>query len=149
LRTLALDWGERRMGAAVSDPDGQVAVALQTVTVTGERDALDAALRLCRETEAQIVVLGLPVNMNGTQGAMARQVRRFGEALRTEAGLPVVFRDERMSSLLAERLLAQAGLHGKKRKQALDRHAARIVLESYLDDEVGRREEARCRNATE
>lgn len=135
MRTLAIDWGERRIGVAVSDPDGLVAVPLDTVRVVGESQALNAIGVLCRDTEAQRIVVGLPFNMDGTRGATAERARRFGEKLQTVAGLPVVFWDERLSSAMAERQLAH--MPGKKRAAARDRHAARIILEGWLDAQQG------------
>ncbi len=130
MRTLAIDWGERRIGVAVSDPDGIVAVPLDTVVASSEAEALTALAGLCRETEAQRVVVGLPVNMDGSQGTTAERARRFGEKLQATCGLPVNYWDERLSSAMAARQLTH--LSGKRQRGARDRHAARIILEGWL-----------------
>lgn len=130
MRTLAIDWGERRIGVAVSDPDGIVAVPLDTVQVTSEQQALDAVAALCRDTDAERIVVGLPVNMDGSHGPTAQRAQRFGEKLHATAGVPVVYWDERLSTAMAGRQLVTTG---KKRKGLLDRHAARVILEGWLD----------------
>ena len=130
---LGLDYGERRMGFAVSVPGAGLAVPLRTVAVDGERAAVEAVRQLCAETGAERIVLGLPLNMNGSKGPMADKVQRFAERLRGTIGLPVELFDERLSTGLVERALLDADLSRRKRKRVRDKLAAQVILQGYLD----------------
>ena len=133
MRMLGIDWGERRIGLAVSDPDGQVAVPVATLEVSGERQALEGVAAAGRERECRRMVMGLPLNMDGTEGAMARKTRAFAEKLEKRTGLPVVLLDERLSSWSAERQLHAANRKCSRRDGLKDKLAARIILQEYLD----------------
>jgi len=133
MRILGIDHGERRIGLAVSDPDGIVATALRTVAVKSPADALLAVKTACRETEAVLIVVGLPVNMNGTKGPMAEKVQAFAKSASEATGLPVEVSDERLSTALIERSLLEADMSRAKRKGVRDKLAAQIILQGYLD----------------
>lgn len=132
-RILGLDLGEKRIGLAVSDPLGLTAQGLPTLEVASEQEALEGIAGAAREWEAARIVVGLPVNMNGSEGAQAARARRVGAALGRALSLPVDFCDERWSSRSAERILLEADLSRGKRRKALDRLSAQIILQSYLD----------------
>lgn len=132
-RTLAVDLGARRIGLAVSDPLGITAQGLPSLE--RRRDGIAQVLEVCREWGVGSVVVGLPLNMNGTKGPAAVAAETFAAALAARGGLPVVVWDERLSSVSAERVLIEAGVgRDKRRKRGLvDRGAATIFLQTYLD----------------
>lgn len=128
MRVLAVDLGERRTGFAISDPEGRMALALPT----REGVAASDVARLAREQGAGCVVVGLPLNMDGTEGPAARRARDFMEELRLLTDLPVVAWDERLSTAEGESRLREAGLGRKERRRRVDAAAAVVILESYL-----------------
>ena len=131
MKLIGLDVGERRIGVAVSDPLGKTAQPLKTI----ERDDhIDEQIaELVRSTGAERLVVGLPLLMNGKEGAQAGLVREFAQGLSRSLGLPLDFVDERLTTKEAETVLAQSGLkHGKKR-EASDRLAAALILRAYMD----------------
>jgi putative holliday junction resolvase len=133
LRIIALDIGEARTGVAVSDPDGRVATPL-TVLATPEILADPAVLaRIVEDYEARVLVVGLPLTLAGEEGPQARRVRSIAERLARGLRVDVEFFDERLSSAEAERVLASAGATGGERRAAVDKLAAAIVLQTYLD----------------
>ena len=139
-RMLGLDFGERRIGVAASDPLG---ITAQVVTVI-ERGSLaeDVAAigEIAEKRGAGKIVLGLPLNMDGSVGPQARRVRRFAGRLRRELGMEVVLWDERLSTVEAERVLVEADESRSARRQVRDGVAAAVILQSYL--EAQRRSEA-------
>jgi putative Holliday junction resolvase len=145
MRVLGLDVGERRIGVALSDPEGRLAFPLLTHERRGQEDAA-ALAALAREQEAERVVVGLPLSMDGTRGAQAEYSVSFAEAL-AACGVEVVLWDERLSSREADfylRASAPAGSRGASRKArtgreqqkgARDQIAAAIILQAYLDSQ--------------
>jgi putative Holliday junction resolvase len=132
-RLLGVDYGSVRVGLAVSDPDRKIAFPLTTYARRG-RDQDAAYFRgLVGEEEVGGLVVGLPVHTDGREGQKAAEARAFGGWLGEVTGLPVVFWDERFTTVEAESALWQAGLTHKKRKQRRDRVAAQILLQAYLD----------------
>ena len=131
-RVLCLDIGEKRIGVAVSGPLGFTAQGLRTLFTRGLENDLAAIKALADSYETDRVLVGLPRNMDGSEGFQARQVRQFAQAL-TGLGLKVRFQDERLTSVCAGRLLQQAGVKGDKRKQVVDKLAATYILQSFLD----------------
>jgi putative Holliday junction resolvase len=131
-RLLGLDLGDRRIGVAVSDPTGFLASALQVLPSVGRaRDAAEVA-RIAAEEQADAVVVGVPVNMDGSYGPQAEKSRKFGAALE-QRGLPVVYWDERLTTVEAQRYLRETGVGRQRRRETLDAAAAAILLQSYLD----------------
>jgi putative holliday junction resolvase len=132
-RLLGVDYGTVRVGLAISDPDRKIAFPLTTYT-RRNRDADAAWFRnvVAEETVVGLVV-GLPVHASGHEGQKAREARSFGAWLLGVTGLPVVFYDERFTTVLAESALWEAGLTHKKRKARRDRVAAQMFLQAYLD----------------
>ena len=134
VRTLALDYGERRIGVAVSDPTGAIAQPLETIAATaGGRDALERIAELVRTLEVERIVVGLPVHMNGSSGPEAERARAFGERVRKRAGVEVEYLDERWTSLEAERVFDDAGVSQRKRRGHVDPIAAALLLRTWLE----------------
>ena len=132
-RILALDLGARRIGLAVSDPLGITAQGLDTLERRNIRADLAALAEIARAKEVRMFLLGNPLNMSGSEGRQAAYVREFGERLGRHTGLPVTLWDERLTTVEAERVLREGGATLERRKQAVDRLAAVILLKSYLD----------------
>ncbi|MFN8035973.1 MAG: Holliday junction resolvase RuvX [Acidimicrobiia bacterium] len=133
---LGVDLGTRRIGVALSDPLGTVASPLQTLERSGD-PAQDhrTIVEIAREHDAARIVVGLPRSMSGALGPAARAALDEVEALRVAAGpaLPVDTVDERLTSVIANRSLAEANVRGAKRRGTVDRVAAAVILQSYLD----------------
>ena len=132
-RMLGVDFGERRVGLAVSDALGMLATPWRTVEVSGRREAVEGVVKACEETEAEQIVVGLPLNMDGTHGPMVEKVDAFVADLRGRVSVPVVTWDERLSSSLVERMLLEADVSRARRKQVRDKLAAQVILQGYLD----------------
>jgi putative Holliday junction resolvase len=132
-RLLGVDYGDVRVGLAASDPDRKIAFPLATYERQGrERDA-EYFRALVREEQVAALVVGLPVHLDGREGAKAEAARAFGAWLGGVTGLPVAYYDERFTTVEAEAALWAAGLTHKKRKARRDRVAAQILLQAYLD----------------
>jgi putative Holliday junction resolvase len=132
-RVLALDIGQKRIGLAVSDALGITAQGLPTLERRNLRTDLAALGALAREREVVLFLAGLPLNMGGGEGRQAALVREFAAKLERETGIPVEFRDERLTTVEAQRVLRSAGASIGQRARAVDRLAAVILLEGYLD----------------
>jgi putative holliday junction resolvase len=132
-RVLALDFGKKRIGLAVSDELGLTAQGLETLQRTRVRDDLDALARLVQDYGVSLILVGLPLHMSGDESRQAEYTREFSERLRRRAGVAVRFWDERWTSRQAERVLKESGIGIEKRAAAVDRLSAVILLESYLD----------------
>ena len=132
-RTLGVDLGDRAVGLALSDPLGLTAQGLPTMERKGDRADVATLHGLCTEREVTRVVLGLPRNMNGSEGPRAAKSRAFALRLREEIALPVFLWDERLSTAEAERILIAADVSRRKRKTLIDRLSAQVILQGYLD----------------
>jgi putative Holliday junction resolvase len=132
-RVLGLDLGDARIGVAVSDPERRIAVPVGTVHVGEPPGELKAVAAIVREHEAVLVVVGLPLTMSGERGSRALQAEAFADALRGILGVPVELQDERLSTVSAERSLREAGVRGRSRREVVDRTAASVILQSWLD----------------
>lgn len=132
---IALDVGDVRIGVAVSDLLGITANPRETYW--RKKGDIDADIRYfceyAKKEDADTFVLGLPKNMDGTEGPRAEVTREFGTLLAEASGLPVVYQDERLTTVSAERMLIDADVRREKRKQVIDKVAATIILQSYLD----------------
>jgi len=131
-RILAVDWGERRIGLAVSDPRGIIASGLETLQVRGLEDALRRVAGVVGETGAEAIVVGLPLLMSGERGAAARSAEAFAHALRARVAVPVETYDERLTSAISQRRLREVGVRTGHAKGRVDQGAAMVLLESYL-----------------
>lgn len=130
-KLLGLDHGDKRFGIALSDA-GKL-IATPKLLVEGEVALWQALNSLVEEEEVEAVVIGLPLNMDGSEGPRARKVIEFSRVLEEKTGLPVHFHDERLSSFEAENALCEAGVYGEKRKSRVDMVAAQIILQGYLN----------------
>ena len=133
-RILGIDPGEKRIGLALSDPLGITAQGLPTLRVTSPVNAVRQIAVIAGQSEVSTIIIGLPLNMDGTEGEQARRAYRLGARLKEMLQLPVLFRDERLTSRQAERVLLEGNLSRKRRKKEIDRIAAQIILQSYLDE---------------
>ena len=139
-RRLGVDVGKVRVGVAISDPDGILATPLVTLSrdMGTAADSVPADIaelvRLVGEHEAVQIVVGLPVRLNGSEGAAAIDIRAYSERLAQAVGqVPIVLTDERMSTVVATRRLAERGVRGKRQRAVVDQAAAVEILQSWLD----------------
>lgn len=135
-RFLALDYGKRRIGVALSDPTATLATPLPTlVRRAGKRPPWAEIERIAREGEVAALVIGLPLDLRGEEGPWAAEVRDFGAKLARRTGLPVHWVDERFTSVEAERLVRASGLPRRRReeKARIDAAAAALILQDFLD----------------
>jgi len=138
-----VDWGERRVGLAVSDPIGVIASPLRTLSVTSRGDALAQVAAVAAECEAGRIVVGLPLLMSGERGAAAEAAEAFAGELAARTGLPVETYDERLTSALSRRRLHEHGVRTGHEKDRVDEGAAVVLLESFLQRLAARRGEDR------
>ncbi|HYX92895.1 MAG TPA: Holliday junction resolvase RuvX [Myxococcaceae bacterium] len=133
MRTMGLDVGTRTVGIAVSDALGITAQGLTTLRRTNLKSDLAEMKRLVAEHEVTRLVVGLPLNMDGSEGPRAQASRAFGEAAARATGLPLEYQDERLTTVAAERVLLEADVSRRKRREVIDRLAAQLILQSWLD----------------
>lgn len=136
MRIMGLDIGTKRIGVAISDDLGLTAQGVAVIHREKEK-AIDRIQSLAQEYQVGKIVVGLPRNMNGTMGERGEEVLRFGKKLSAKLSLPVLFWDERLTTLAAERVLISADVSRKKRKQVVDQLAATLILQNYLDSQGG------------
>jgi putative Holliday junction resolvase len=132
-RVMALDYGDRRIGVAMSDPLGIAAQPLLTLKRRSVREDLASLVDLMRRHEVSLVIVGLPLGMDGSRGERVRLTERFMEQVRRAAGLPVEAWDERLTTVQAERALIESDLSRRRRRGVIDQAAAVILLQSWLD----------------
>ena len=136
-RILGLDVGERRIGVAISDPEGRLAVPLRILERRDEAADMEAIVDLARSEGVDALVVGYPISLSGEAGPQARRVQAFARQLADVSGLPTELRDERLTTVQAERApgptRAARGRRGARRRAPADDLAATIILQSYLD----------------
>ena len=133
MRILAIDHGSRRMGIAVSDELKMIAQPLEFIPAEPFAGFLARLQQLLQEKEVELILVGLPRNMDGSHGPAAQKVQEFVAALKSSTAVPIKTWDERLTSVQANRLLIQANVRRDKRKEKVDKMAAAILLQSYLD----------------
>jgi len=133
MRILALDHGTRRIGVAVSDETKTIAQPLEYIPAEPFADFLVRLKQLLAEKEIDLVLVGQPRNMDGSYGPAAQKVEAFVAVLKTAITVPIKLWDERLTSTMANRILIQGGVRRDKRKEKVDKMAAAILLQSYLD----------------
>jgi len=136
MRILALDVGDVRIGVAVSDPSRIIAQGLSSITRTDLEKDVEAVSNLVNQYEAGEMVVGLPKMMDGTIGIQAQKVLDFVEAMKSKVKIPIIMQDERLTTVSATRVLIQADVSRKKRKKVVDKMAAVIILQGYLDSQT-------------
>lgn len=132
MRILGLDIGDRRIGVAMSDPEAIIASPVTVITRDGDDAAVDDIVRLVEQYHIKLIVIGLPYSLNGSAGRQADKVKSFVDVLSKRAGVSIEFRDERLSTVAAERLLSEAG-NKRARKSPRDDAAAAFILQGFLD----------------
>lgn len=132
MRVAALDVGEARIGVAVSDELGITAQGIGVVRRVGGRRDLEALRTLLAPYEPERLVVGLPLSMNGTEGPAAVKVRAFAEQAAAHLQLPLEFQDERLTTVAAERVLLEADMSRRRRKDVVDQVAASLILQGWL-----------------
>jgi putative Holliday junction resolvase len=136
---LSVDYGDVRTGIATCDPSGLIAEGLETVRKGGMKNTAVYVAALAKKLGCKKIIVGLPKNMDGSEGNRAETVGAFIELLRAETELPIDTMDERMTTMIAYRYLGASEVYGKKRKGAVDTLSAEIILQDYLDREKGNR----------
>lgn len=131
-RILAVDWGRRRIGLALSDPTGVLASGLPTLEIHGEAEAVARVADTIREVGADAVVVGLPLLLSGSRGEAALAAERFARLLHEACGLEISLYDERLTSALAKRRMQEVGSKARGRKGKVDQGAAVALLEGWL-----------------
>jgi putative Holliday junction resolvase len=135
VRIMGLDMGSKTIGVALSDESGLIAHGLETIHRKNLEKDLTAIANLAERFNVASIVVGLPINMTGTLGPEAQRILQFVEEMRRGLSIHVTTWDERLSTVQAERVLLEAGLSRKKRKKVIDKTAATVILQSYLDAE--------------
>lgn len=134
MRALGLDLGSKRIGVAVSDSDGTLAMPIEVVRRSGDRVREHREIAgLVEEWEAEIVIVGLPLNMDGSEGEMAKKYRSEAKALGDTLDVPVVPYDERLTTVTAERTLMEQEMKADARRTVVDKVAAAVMLQAWLD----------------
>jgi putative Holliday junction resolvase len=132
-RVLALDVGSKRIGVAITDPLGITAQGLDTIQRKNKRRDLEALRQVLERYEVREIVVGLPLRLSGAEGTQSEKMRRFADDLQAHFGVTVHLWDERWTSTEANRLLRETDLSIKKRGQAVDRMAAILILQSWME----------------
>lgn len=133
MRILGLDIGEKRIGVAVSDELGVTAQGLCTLNRNSMEDDIRRLAEVVQRWSAQKIVAGLPRNMNGTYGPQVAMVKEFMDRFQSEIEIEVIYQDERLSTAAARQTLLEGAVRRHKRKQVIDKIAAALILQSYLD----------------
>lgn len=133
MRILGVDYGDVRTGLAICDAGEILACGTETIKPGGMNNTAVAVAAAARQRDAGMIVVGLPKNMDGSEGWRAEKVRAFAELLRACCPLPVEFWDERLSTAEAHRILSETDTRGKKRKAAVDTLSAQIILQNFID----------------
>ncbi len=134
-KLLGVDYGDVRTGLAISDPSGLLASGIGYIKPGGMHNTAVCVAEEAKARGAVGIVVGLPKNMDGTEGFRAEAVKAFVALLKQETSLPIHFYDERLSTMEAHKLLTLTGTHGKKRKERVDTLSAQIILQDYLERE--------------
>ncbi len=134
MRAVGIDLGEKRIGVAISDSSGNLATPYEVVFRTGNRDQEHQQIRaIVEEVEAEILVIGLPLSLDGSEGKAAQGAREEAEAIAQVISVPVEMHDERLTTVEAERLLKEQGLKGPERRKVVDKVAAAIILQAWME----------------
>lgn len=133
MRVLGLDIGDVRIGVAVCDPFGWTAQGVRTITRTNIKSDIKDIVSIIDEYKVEKIVAGFPINMNGTLGPASEKIKTLCGKLQDSTGLEIIYQDERLSTVSASRILIEADVSRKKRKQVIDTVAATYILQTYLD----------------
>lgn len=133
MRIIGLDLGKKNIGVAVSDPLGFTAQGINTIRRTNKENDIKEIKKFCDEYNAELLLIGLPKNMNGTIGPSGEIAMEFGELCKREIQIEVKFWDERLTTVAAHKAMLEADLSRNKRKKIVDKVAATYILQGYLD----------------
>ena len=134
MRAVGIDLGDKRIGVAISDSGGSLATPYELVTRTGSRDEDHRRIKaIVEEVEAEILVVGLPLSLDGTEGKAAQGARQEAEAIGQTVSVPIELHDERLTTVEAERILKEQGLDAAERRNVVDKVAAAILLQAWME----------------
>lgn len=133
MRILGLDVGSKTIGVAVSDPLGYTAQGITTIRRTNKNKDIEEIKKFCDEYNAEVIVIGLPKNMNGTIGPSGEITMAFGKLIEEELKIQIEFWDERLTTVAAHKAMIEADLSRNKRKKIVDKIASTFILQGYLD----------------
>lgn len=133
MRVIGLDLGDKTIGVAVSDPSGLIAQGIRTIKRKNIKYDIDEIIKIIDEYKAEKIIVGLPKNMNGTMGSSSQKVIEFSEKVKKRIDIEIIFQDERLTTVSAQRILIEADLSREKRKKVVDTVAATYILQTYLD----------------
>ena len=136
-RVLGIDYGEKKVGLALSDEEEKYAFSYRTLINLQRSDLLQNLASICQAEKVEKIIVGLPLNQEGKIGKEADRVQQFGRELEDYVKLPVDFEDERFSSAMAGQLFKEAGKKTKETKDIIDQQSAQIILQTYLDKQNG------------
>lgn len=136
-RKMGVDYGDRRIGIALSDPLCIISSPYEVYQNRGEEDAIKHLDQIIKENNVDEIAFGLPLNMDGTEGERAKLHRAFGERLASYSGVKVHFIDERLTSAEAEDILISSGVRREKRKELIDKIAAQLILQTFIENLKG------------
>ena len=134
MKVMAIDYGDARTGVAISDALGWMTGQTTVIHSWKPEKTAEEVARLLRESGAERLVMGFPRNMDGTEGQQAIDTRAFGDALRERVGLPIRYVDERLTSMSAHSMLHEGGLKRKDHKKVVDKVAAVLILQTYMQN---------------
>ena len=132
---LAVDYGDKRTGLAECDISGLIAGGIGTISEGGMRKTAERVAKEAENRSCKRIVIGLPKNMDGSEGPRADVIKAFGALLAEITAIPIDYYDERMTTMVAYRFLGETGTYGKKRKETVDTLSAQIILQNYIDRE--------------
>ncbi|MCD6326889.1 Holliday junction resolvase RuvX [bacterium] len=133
MKILGIDFGDRRVGIAVSDPSSQIALSRETLSVKNDEDALKKLAGVIQEESIERIVLGVPLDLDGCPGERAKRTIEFGQTLEETFGVRIDHWDERLTTRIAKRTLRESGRKSTRRDGKLDQISAVIILQGYLD----------------
>ncbi|MBM4782605.1 MAG: Holliday junction resolvase RuvX [Archangiaceae bacterium] len=133
MRAMGLDVGTKTVGVAVADELGFTAQPITVIRRSNLKADLSELIRLAQDREVDRFVIGLPLNMDGSEGPRAQATRKFGDALAKASNLTIIYQDERLTTVAAERSLLEADVSRSKRREVIDQVAASLILQGWLD----------------
>lgn len=133
MRSMGLDVGTKTIGVALSDPLGWTAQGLEVVRRTSLERDMQRLKEIISSYEVGQIIIGMPRNMDGSYGPKALEIQEFAGVVEDKTGLPIIFQDERLSTVAAQRTLIEADVSRSKRKKVIDKMAAVVILQGYLD----------------
>lgn len=136
-RKMGIDYGDARIGIALTDPLGIICSPFEVYKNVGREDALSHICKLIKDYDVDEIALGLPLNMDGSEGDRAKLHREFGQSLEANSGVKVHYVDERLTSAEAEEMLIASKVRREKRKDIIDKIAAQIILQTFMNNKKG------------